>query len=296
VWNNPLNATDPSGYVANFLAAWAVNWAQGYLIGQIATALKIASFVNTAFAVYNTANSILSVAKAYTAWNDGAGGAVWGNLIGGFAKSWAMGVGNSCASGACDFGFDPFGVDNLGKSSEDSQSNKDLDLRKDKNMLGDGSFNEKGELIGAKREAFEKEFISLNDEVSQLKLFHGNDAKSNALDWLHEHVHALAVKYDVEITANLSYTMKGRTWRIDSIGTSYNRHTVNIRTSRLKGNVGRYKFKWGANWHSHARGFNPRFSGADKRVMKRYESHDLSWFMSHQDGNEHKLVEYKGDL
>ncbi|GBL06326.1 RHS repeat domain-containing protein [Glaciecola sp. KUL10] len=40
VWNNPLNATDPSGYVAHFLVAWAVNWAQGYLIGQICHGLK----------------------------------------------------------------------------------------------------------------------------------------------------------------------------------------------------------------------------------------------------------------
>jgi hypothetical protein len=258
VWNNPLNATDPSGYVAQFFAAWAVNWAQGYLIGQIATALKIASFVNTAFAVYNTANSILSVAKAYTAWNDGAGGAVWGNLIGGFAKSWAMGVGNSCASGACDFGFDPFGVDRLGELSHSevySRDSKDVSGSKDKR-----SSRSNNGLPPRPRNLSEKEQVEFDSKLKDLRK---NAKRENfkthkeAAKWLHDNVHALAWEYDIEIGADIRRTLilSGEVVKIGRLYTQNYRNSVKI--SHSPDAV--------AEWHSHAKISSDFTHGADTK-------------------------------
>ncbi|GBL06325.1 hypothetical protein KUL10_36660 [Glaciecola sp. KUL10] len=51
-----------------------------------------------------------------------------------------MGVGNSCVSGACDFGFDPFGVERLGELS-DSHTSRALNVvTDDTKQSGDDSW------------------------------------------------------------------------------------------------------------------------------------------------------------
>ncbi|GBL06321.1 RHS repeat-associated core domain-containing protein [Glaciecola sp. KUL10] len=87
VWNNPLNATDPSGYIVEAIALYAINYfaaqALTYVVGAQITATLL-----TAYQIYNTAKMVNSVVQAYSAWNNGSGGSVWGNLIGGLAKGY----------------------------------------------------------------------------------------------------------------------------------------------------------------------------------------------------------------
>jgi hypothetical protein len=75
-----------------------------------------------------------------------------------------------------------------------------------------------------------------------------------------------------------------------SIGTSYNRHGVAFNASWPTGDSGRTKWQWGANWHSHARGYNPNFSDDDLLIMKDYQSYGLTWHMSYQDSDGSRLI------
>jgi hypothetical protein len=90
VWNNPLNATDPSGYIASAIVGWTI----GKIAATLATEYALVNFIFTAYQVYNAGKAIQGIAHAYDSWNAGGGGAIWGNLIGGIAKgaviSWGL--------------------------------------------------------------------------------------------------------------------------------------------------------------------------------------------------------------
>ncbi|XOV78420.1 MAG: tandem-95 repeat protein [Aestuariibacter sp.] len=142
VLNNPLNATDPSGYLFQFVLMFAMNYAQGLAMGAIFSALgSFGAFLQTAYSIYNTVKMVSTIAKTYKAWSNGAGGAVWGNLIKSMAKSYAMGVGQSCTTGKCNFKFDPLGISNLkeaftsgGDSTDAKESKGSQQSSKDKRI------------------------------------------------------------------------------------------------------------------------------------------------------------------
>ncbi|RCU51741.1 hypothetical protein DU002_04530 [Corallincola holothuriorum] len=76
VMNNPLNATDPSGYIFQMLVVAAIQY--------FASNAAIASFfsaVSTVYSMFSLAQGIGQVAagisQAYGAWTDGAGGRYW---------------------------------------------------------------------------------------------------------------------------------------------------------------------------------------------------------------------------
>ena len=95
VWNNPLNATDPSGYiVVTAIAALASAAVKYGVVAQITTTIL------TAYQIYNTFQMVKSVINAYNAWNSGGGGAIWGNLIGGAAKGFLISAGISATVNA----------------------------------------------------------------------------------------------------------------------------------------------------------------------------------------------------
>jgi hypothetical protein len=95
VWNNPLNATDPSGYIAAAIVGWTI----GKIGASLASKFVLAKFIFTAYQVYNLGKAVLGIAQAYSAWNDGGGGAIWGNLIGGIAKGAAISWGLNNVAG-----------------------------------------------------------------------------------------------------------------------------------------------------------------------------------------------------
>ncbi|WP_240695137.1 hypothetical protein [Corallincola luteus] len=87
--NNPLNATDPSGYIFQMLAVWAIQ----YAVANTAIA-SFVSAVSTVYSMFSLAQGIgqvvAGISQAYSAWTDGAGGAVLGKAITGAAKFAAM--------------------------------------------------------------------------------------------------------------------------------------------------------------------------------------------------------------
>ncbi|KMT64432.1 hypothetical protein [Catenovulum maritimum] len=114
------------------------------------------------------------------------------------------------------------------------------------------------------------------------QFFNGKNAKQKALNWLNDNVHPLAVKFDVEITVQLSVDFD--TWRFGGLGTNYHSHSVDLFSAeQARGWV------WGANWHSHASGCCDVFSPDDVKVFNRYASSNITFHMSYQglDGKGH---------
>ncbi len=88
--------------------------------------------------------------------------------------------------------------------------------------------------------AFDKEYAILRKQLVT-KTF--NSSKDAAM-WLHDNVHPLASKYDIEIGAGIrnQYSLEKGDWVTDAdITTQYNRNAVNI---NIGGDVK-------AIWHSH---------------------------------------------
>jgi len=85
VVNNPLNKTDPSGYIFATLAIWALQSAiaNGIITGVAATVISGAL---AAYEYYGYAKMAIGIAQAI----DG-GGTAMANFAGGYAKSWAKG-------------------------------------------------------------------------------------------------------------------------------------------------------------------------------------------------------------
>jgi RHS repeat-associated protein len=85
VVNNPLNKTDPSGYIFATLAIWAFNTfaTQAFLAGTIGTIMQAAV---TAYTYYGYAKLAIGVVQAVN-----GGGTAMANFAGGYAKSFAKG-------------------------------------------------------------------------------------------------------------------------------------------------------------------------------------------------------------
>jgi hypothetical protein len=85
VVNNPLNKTDPSGYIFATLAIWAFNTfaTQAFLATTIGTIIQTAI---TAYQFYGYAKLAIGVAQAVN-----GGGTAMANFAGGYAKSFAKG-------------------------------------------------------------------------------------------------------------------------------------------------------------------------------------------------------------
>ncbi|MEN3157335.1 RHS repeat-associated core domain-containing protein [Alkalimonas sp. NCh-2] len=92
VLNNPLNATDPSGYFFQLLVIWAVNYiAAATLTGAAFTAFTMAM---TAYQYYGYAQMAVGAMRAI----DG-GGTAMANFAGGMAKGYAKGLAFNAAMG-----------------------------------------------------------------------------------------------------------------------------------------------------------------------------------------------------
>lgn len=100
VVNNPLNKTDPSGYIFVTLAVFALNaLATGALAGTVAGA--VISGILTAYEYYGYAKLAIGIAQAI----DGGGTAI-ANFAGGYAKGFVEGAAvlcmlNSAAGNGC---------------------------------------------------------------------------------------------------------------------------------------------------------------------------------------------------
>ena len=93
VLNNPLNATDPSGYFFQMLVIWAVNYvAAATLTG---TALAAFTMAMTAYQYYGYAQMAVGAIRAIE-----GGGTAMANFAGGMAKGFAKGQIFNCVTGA----------------------------------------------------------------------------------------------------------------------------------------------------------------------------------------------------
>ncbi|WP_213609526.1 FG-GAP-like repeat-containing protein [Pseudoalteromonas sp.] len=117
VVNNPLNKTDPSGYIFMTLAVWAL---QSAIASGIATgvAAGVISGMLTAYQFYGYAQFAISVAQAI----DG-GGTAMANFAGGYAKSWAKGQALNLAIAGMGMAINSIGKEQ-GAADTDSHSTK----------------------------------------------------------------------------------------------------------------------------------------------------------------------------
>jgi RHS repeat-associated protein len=104
VVNNPLNKTDPSGYIFLTIAVWALNALATTTLTATATGAAISAML-TAYEYYGWAKLAVNVIEAGS-----NGGTALANFVGGFAKSFAKGKAITCllnmaAGGGCIDGF-----------------------------------------------------------------------------------------------------------------------------------------------------------------------------------------------
>ncbi|MCO7223009.1 FG-GAP-like repeat-containing protein [Pleionea sp. CnH1-48] len=97
VLNNPMNATDPSGYWVQIVVAIIAKIASYYAYTTLVTVLYT---LNTIYSYYQTMKAIVGVIQAIQAWSRGAGGGIFGDMAKGFAKSYVRGLGESFVAGA----------------------------------------------------------------------------------------------------------------------------------------------------------------------------------------------------
>ncbi|MGD8177437.1 hypothetical protein, partial [Marinimicrobium sp. ARAG 43.8] len=134
-----------------------------------------------------------------------------------------------------------------------------------------------------------KALDDLNDRIADLKNF---NSKDEALKWLHENAHPLAVNYDIEIGANIFEDFGN--WRIGNTVSDFEAHYIYGRTI-MQSKAPAKGWNWRANWHSHAKGVSTDFSGQDSNLylnLNRGRSPKLTFHVSVFNGEKNVLLDY----
>ncbi|WP_165419417.1 RHS repeat-associated core domain-containing protein [Corallincola spongiicola] len=145
VFNNPLNATDPSGYIAQMVIAMAIKYIAANVIGG-ALGSAITGFM-AAYSYFGMAQGILqsvsAIMNAYDAWSAGAGGAVLGATITGVAKGWAKSIAMSYLASSVEGYFNKAdGPTRIGTSYGEFNASKSNELSFENQVLKGGSGKE----------------------------------------------------------------------------------------------------------------------------------------------------------
>ena len=277
VMNNPLNKTDPSGYIFVTLAVFALNaLATGALAGTIAGA--VISGILTAYEYYGYAKLAIGIAQAI----DG-GGTAMANFAGGYAKSWAKGE----AIGLLITGMTA-AVNSVGK--EQGSGNTDSHQSKHSSERNDSS--EDNTFVKSNREALTKEIGSIN-EKREARLKEGLfDTHESAAKWLNENAGHLQDKYGAEVGANIGkiYGSK-KGWAIGEVVTSEHSTKVDLGPSIIPKGGAYYDataISDNADWHTHSSGSHYASKGVGKDSHKMWKIGYVSSVGS--DGKAHMSV------
>jgi RHS repeat-associated protein len=151
VMNNPLNKTDPSGYIWTALAAYALKYvAANVATGMIATAIN---FALTAYQFYGEFQLYKGIVNAI----DG-GGTAMANFAGGFAKRYVRGMLEGAVIAGMDIAISNSEGDSSTNSSNTDFKGKDQSSAEDGKIVSDEDINlGRRKLTGSQK----KEFISL---------------------------------------------------------------------------------------------------------------------------------------
>jgi len=262
VMNNPLNATDPSGYFWVTIAVWALKAiaASAVTSAAVATAIGYALTAYKFYGYYQLARGVLAASKGNSA--------SIGNFIGGMAKGMAQSMAiTSALDGAA--GYDV----NKAYNASLKQGSGDSDLAGN-GVRAPNSPDSKNRFDNDNKAALKSEMAAIDAKVATAGpnkdgIFESRDTAAKYLD---SNSHPIAVKYKVELYNAVAPVNNGAGFAIGKTATSFNSEFVlmedmKISAQNMLGNifyVADIKTQ-GAEWHSHnvSTDNGMRFSFAD---------------------------------
>jgi len=254
VMNNPLNATDPSGYVWVTLVVMAlkaiatyvgVSSAIGVAIGYALTAYKF-------YGYYQMARGVLAASKGNSA--------MIGKFVGGMIKSYAksMAINGLIA-----------GVMSIAKTKSQSEDDSDLIKVMKKGKVSLNGYDSKND------NALNLALNDVNDKNMNNKLFADSD---KAAEWLHNHAHPISELYNAEVGANIYAveTESGTKFSIGKIVTSYHSGKVFLSNSiAIVPDSESY-----GSWHSHGKNKLDAGNFSDQDIDSSRQAKDVVTYRS----------------
>ncbi|MFN4055407.1 MAG: FG-GAP-like repeat-containing protein [Alishewanella aestuarii] len=272
VLNNPLNATDPSGYFFQMLAMWAVQYiAAATATSAIGTALGVAL---QAYSYYGYAQMAVGAIRAIE-----GGGTAMANFAGGMAKGYAKSMlFNGAMKGLSQLagGQRPANSPDAPQEVSNTQGSNSAD--------GHTASGESGHYLGdTDRAALAKSLDTLNQQL--IKRMESGLFKSHkeAAEWLHDNGFVLTEQSGAEIYARIFERADG--FAVGTVITSY--HTSRIDVVDMSRSVSSGRLV--ADWHTHPAVGAANFSQQDYQTrLDRYVSFKDYWNPSsglrHYDG------------
>ncbi|MCG7564640.1 RHS repeat-associated core domain-containing protein, partial [Pseudoalteromonas sp. McH1-42] len=255
VVNNPLNKTDPSGYIFATIAVWALNAAisQGIITGVTATVL---SGLLTAYSYYGYAKLAVGIIQAAN-----QGGTALANFAGGWAKGFAKGQAVTCMLNMAAGGGCIDGLETKQQGSADTDGNPNPQKQRETEQTTEVKDTRSASSTGPVKDLTEEQVNDINKTLSELqsKLDKKNNSggfntAEEVAEWFHDNVHPLSEKYDMEIGAEIfknDMVYNPKLGQVEtkfyggSIVTDFMHDSVTVSDSTF-GN-----FKPFSDWHSH---------------------------------------------
>jgi len=231
VMNNPLNATDPSGYVWVTLvvmalkaiaASAAVSSAVATAIGYVLTAYKF-------YGYYQMARGVLAASKG----NSAMIGKFVGGMVKNYAKSMAISIGMQALSSLAT------------ARSSDEQGNGDSDLIEDPEEIARS--DDRKPFDKSKTAALKAEVKRVNEKITELPGWTRKEGGHRAAaEWLHKNGHPLSEEYDAEVGAKIFF--EDGKYKIGTLVTDLDSSSVTLGNSLGGGTPV-------ASWHSHGKAY-----------------------------------------
>jgi len=257
VLNNPLNATDPSGYFFQMLVMWAVQYiAAATATSAIGTALGVAL---QAYSYYGYAQMAVGAIRAIE-----GGGTAMANFAGGMAKGYAKSMlFNGAMKGLSQLagGQRPANSPDAPQEVDNTQGSASADGYVESTGKRNGTY-----LDTADRKALDASIKSVNEKISKLGYFVGPNANEDAAAWLHDNAFSITETHGAEIYARIFTHAEGVS--IGNITTSYHTGYVGPADQALSKSFKPHPGRVFADWHTHPAIGAANFSQADYQAMR----------------------------
>lgn len=258
VLNNPLNATDPSGYFFQMLVIWAANYiAASAAAGSIGAAL---GYALTAYSYYGYAQMAVGAIQAI----DG-GGTAMANFAGGMAKGFAKGYVFGKVMG------DPRELGAAHAAQRNGGAVAPKGVASDPGARDTDGHTQSGRpgryLNESERSTVTSNLDSLNENVNQPGVF---KTHQEAAEWLHDNVFGISEHHGVELYSRIYEHAEG--FSVGTVTTSY--HTARVGVADMERSISvKNHSAFAADWHSHPATGASNFSQGDySRAINRYVS------------------------
>lgn len=241
VMNNPLNKTDPSGYIWVTLVTMALKALAAQLANtMIAAAINFALAAYQYYGYYQLAKGVLTAIEG--------GGTAMANFAGGFAKSYVRGM----LEGAVIQGV----ASAVSKANTEGTADSGL-LKNEKNSndLTKSGPDDENYFVESNRKDLDIALEKINNERDELKPF---KTEESAAIWLNDNAGNLQDEYGAEVGAIINKVYGEETgYKIGTIVTSYHSNYVDLSSSKVR--LGKMDAVFNSisdrsDWHTHSSG------------------------------------------